>query len=227
MLLSVYIHSVSTCFQSNICKWNKLAKIQKKIWMYIHMIKTQTAHRQFQSFVVTYLFEFILSYFFHSESPLSFILCYMSAKFVRLCQIYRIGDTCFCCLCPCITTCFWYLILWSLKCEKENKNGKTFSFAFFGVKITSFILLLELLYIGETKLLFRMKSAIVVWMRSWSASKAHLHKASCSLILLSWWAHSRDGISYDLKKAKRPEQKNRIASTLLSQRVRLHKVFLW
>ena len=124
MLLSVYIHSVSTCFQSNICKWNKLAKIQKKIWMYIHMIKTQTAHRQFQSFVVTYLFEFILSYFFHSESPLSFILCYMSAKFVRLCRIYRIGDTCFCCLCPCITTCFWYLILWSLKCEKENKNGK-------------------------------------------------------------------------------------------------------
>ena len=44
----------------------------------------------------------------------------------------------------------------------------------------------DLLYIGETKLLFRMKSAIVVWMRSWSASKAHLHKASCSLILLSW-----------------------------------------
>ena len=74
------------------------------------------------------------SCFFHSESSMSFILCYTSARFVRLCRIYRICDTCFCCLCPCITTCFWYLILWSLKnAKKKIKIEKDIILCFYWV----------------------------------------------------------------------------------------------
>merc|ERR1712045_236321 len=46
---------------------------------------------------------FLLPPFRLNSSCACFILCYtLSARFVRLCQIYRICDTCFCCLCPCI-----------------------------------------------------------------------------------------------------------------------------
>jgi len=115
-------------------KWSKLAgngckifKIYTKMcapsYWCTYMIKTQAAHQQIQSFsFFCHLFVWIHPVtFFHSESSLSFILCYTSsARFVRLCRIYRICDTCFCCLCPCITTCFWYLILWSLKMRKRK-----------------------------------------------------------------------------------------------------------
>jgi len=80
VLLSVYIHSVSTCFQSNVCKWSKIGtkwlqklKSIRKCAMYIDMIKTHAAHhQQFQSFVAT-LFVWI--------HPASFILNHLWVSF--------------------------------------------------------------------------------------------------------------------------------------------------
>ena len=101
---SIFIQLVHVFNQSEANWLEMVAKKIKK--MYINDQTHKLLINKFNLFVATFSFEFILC-FFHSESSLSFILCYTSsARFVRLCRIYRICDTCFCCLCPCITTCF-------------------------------------------------------------------------------------------------------------------------